>query len=65
MKNIESKLIESRKYKPDIEFSRKSNLNPNLLKKLNSLYKNDPDVPMSTNMCFIQNNLGGGEQPCK
>ena len=43
MKNIESKLIESRKYKPDIEFSKKSNLNSNLLKKLNSLYKNNPD----------------------
>ena len=43
MKNIESKLIESRQYKPDIEFSKKSNLNPSLLKKLNSLYENDPD----------------------
>ena len=43
MKNIESKLIESRQYKPDIEFSKKSNLNPSLLKKLNSLYKNNPD----------------------
>ena len=42
MKNIESKLIESRKYKPDIEFSKKSNLNSSLLKRLNDLYQSDP-----------------------
>ena len=43
MKNIESKLIESRKYKPNAEFSKNSNLNPSLLKKLNSLYKDNSD----------------------
>ena len=43
MKNIESKLIESRKYKPNVEFSKNSNLNPELLKKLNTLYKKNPD----------------------
>ena len=43
MKNIESKLIESRKYKPNVEFSKNSNLNPELLKRLNTLYKKNPD----------------------
>ena len=43
MKNIESKLTESRKYKPDAQFSSNANLNPKLLKELNSLYKKDPD----------------------
>ncbi|MBT3549145.1 MAG: acetate--CoA ligase [Gammaproteobacteria bacterium] len=43
MKNIESKLVESRKYKPDDKFIASSNLSPTDLKKLNNLYKEDPD----------------------
>ena len=31
MKNIESNLTESRKYKPDAQFSSNANLNPRLL----------------------------------
>ena len=43
MKNIESNLTESRKYKPDAKFSSNANLNSRLLNQLHSLYKKDPD----------------------
>ena len=43
MKNIESNLTESRKYKPNAQFSSNANLNPRLLNQLHSLYKKDPD----------------------
>ena len=43
MKNIESKLIESRKYKPDIKFSENSNLSQDDLKKLHASYQKNPD----------------------
>ena len=43
MKNIESKLIESRSYKPNKDFSNQSNISSGELTKLNELYNNDPD----------------------
>ncbi len=44
MKNIESKLKESRSYKPNNAFVAQSNLTVNLLEQLHKSYKNDPDT---------------------
>ena len=44
MKNIESKLKESRSYKPNNTFVAQSNLTVNLLEQLHKSYKNDSDA---------------------
>ncbi len=44
MKNIESKLIESRSYKPQKKFVDESNITVDLLYELNQSYKADPDT---------------------
>jgi len=44
MKNIESKLTESRSYKPNESFKKKANINKKILFELNSQYKKTPDM---------------------
>ena len=44
MKNIESKLKESRSYKPNNSFVAQSNLTVDLLEQLHKSYKNDSDA---------------------
>jgi len=44
MKNIESKLTESRSYKPSESFEKKANITKEILFELNSQYKKNPDI---------------------
>ena len=44
MKNIESKLTESRSYKPNESFSEDANIKEEDLLDLNNKYKKNPDI---------------------